>query len=147
VVIWGTAAGVVSQQNKTHFLTTAGTFQPLTVETPWIKLAGLQGYQRVWNVILYANNVTYHDLTISIATDYASSYEESVTYTAAQLNALPLEQIPIIPKNQKCEAIRVKIQDATPSGGLSVGTGQGPVLVGLAFEYQQKSGAMRLPRL
>lgn len=140
-----TAAGVVLQQNPANYLDSSGAYVPTTVETPWIKLAGLQGYQRVRRVVLLARTMTPHDITISLGFDFAAGYVKSETFTAAKIAALGREElsVQVPPQYAKCQAVRVKIQDATPSSG-GIGTGQGPALLGLAFAIGAKRGIRRL---
>ena len=44
----------------------------------------------------------------------------------------------------RCEAVRVQLQDVTPSTG-SIGTGQGATWIALAFEIVPQTGAYGLP--
>lgn len=139
------ASGSAFQQNKATYLSSLGAFQPSVMETPWIKMAGLQGYQRVRRAVLLANAATGHDITVSLAFNFNGTYVKSETFTAAQIAALPREELSLqIPAAYaKSQAIRIKVADATPSSG-ALGTGQGPILLGLALEIGVKKGIRRL---
>lgn len=137
VVYWADYDGHVYKEDTTTYLDATSNWVTLLVETPEIKLSGLQGYQRVWKVA--ATNVYYtaHDLTIKLATDYVATYAQTQTFTAATLLALKsagtAEQVQVHVVRQLCEAIRVVVQDATPSSG-SVGSGRGASFEGLDLE-------------
>ncbi len=110
--------------------------------TPWVKIAGLNGEQLIDRVLLLASKVTDHDLTISIGFDYASTYAESQTFTRAQIAALAREWLEHGLTQTTHQAVRVKLEDATPTGG-TVGTGEGATWVGLTFSGQPHRGPKR----
>ncbi len=114
-----------------------------------VKAAGLQGHQHVNAAMLLAKYHTPHDLNVSFAYDYSSTYKTPRLYTAAQLLAISA----VMPNMQlsntlhddvRCESVRVQLQDVTPSSG-SVGTGQGATWIALAFEVVPQTGAYGLP--
>lgn len=108
------------------------TFVASVLETPWIKLAGLQGFQRLWSVLLLLRRLTDHAITVSIAFDYATAYTETYSFTAAEIAALPREQLEIRPKRRECQAIRIKLEDA--AGG-TLSTGLASEILGFRFHY------------
>lgn len=126
------------------FLDTS-TWRTAVLETAWLKLAGLQGYKRIRRATVLCDKRTNHDLRLEIAFDYETSFTESKTWTAAQINALPREQLQHPLKRRKVMAVKFRITDITPSGGLAVSTGEGPIILGLALEVVVvKKGIARL---
>jgi hypothetical protein len=117
-----------------------------TLETGWFKLDGVQGYNRVRETGILAEYLTGHELAVSVGYDYATSYTDAVSWTAAQIAAFTTtrEQVSVSHSRQKTEAVRVLLVDATPSSG-SVGTGQGAAFIGLVFSAAPKGGTYRLP--
>ncbi len=114
-----------------------------------VKASGFQGLQHVNKTLLLAKDHTPHDLEISFAYNYAPSFDAARTYTAAEIATL----VGLIPNLQiehpmsdeaRCEAVRVQIQDVTPSSG-DLGTGQGSTWIALAFEVVPMTGAYNLP--
>lgn len=124
------STGIVRTENPTSYQDNATDYSML-IETAWISLEGLQGFQRIRKAMLLGNYHSAHSLAISVGYDYATSYGRTETYTyssgryQAKVNMSP----------QKCQAIRFKFVD-TPSGTrgkcvelssleLEVGTKQG----------------------
>jgi hypothetical protein len=123
------------------------------MESPWYKVSGVQGYQRVWRVQVLIERKTPCNVTLSLATDYNSTYTQTHTWTDADIAALQALGAPesnrvlleLHVANQKCSAIRVKVSDSTPTSGAGVGTGQGISLVSLALIIGAKQGLQKLP--
>jgi hypothetical protein len=147
---WIRANGTVYYEDRTTHLD-ASAWVSMRAISPWIKAAGLQGPQMVSRATLLAKRSTHHDVNVSFAYDYASTYKTTRLYTATQLNtlvsALPNMQLdhPLHDDAQPCESVRIRISDATPSTGQAVTTGQGGTWIGLAFEVVPKTGTYKLP--
>jgi hypothetical protein len=123
----------------------SGVYVPGTFETGWIKLAGLQGFQRVFEAGLlgaYGGSGNDFVLTWSIGYDYATTYDSTytLTYNTAGIfaNGEPFQVQRQMPR-QKCQAIRFKFTDS-PSGN-----GQGMALTDLTLVVGVKGGSNRLP--
>lgn len=95
----------------------AGTDIAQTVETGWLKFAGVQGFQRVSELLLLGSFVETSNLYIYVGYDYADAYPVS-TVTATSIggatSAIPM-QVRYRFSRQKCQAIRFKI--STEDGG------------------------------
>lgn len=117
---------------------------PTIVETPWIKMAGLEGYQRVRRVHVQNERKTPHDLIVSVAYDNSPVYTQTRRWLWSELVTFPTEEVEMHLAQQKCRAIRVKIEDDTPTGDYPA-TGRGCTLFGLAIEWGQKQGTNKLP--
>ncbi len=104
------STGYVRTENPTSYQDNAGDYSML-IETGWITLNGLQGFQRIRRALILGKYHSAHALAMSVGYDYVTSYPRTETYTyssgryQARVNMTP----------QKCEAIRFKFVD-TPSG-------------------------------
>lgn len=115
--------------------TDAGAWVGQTVETGWIKFGGLQGYQRVWRVILRFKSQSAHGLRVSFAYDYAATYGTPETFTEAQI-VTAAGTLEIAPARQRCTSLRVKLEELEPA---SVGTGQGLELLGIRVVWAREA--------
>lgn len=89
-----------------------------TVETGWLKIAGLQGFQRIWRILfLFDRPAAEGSLKISLAYDYDPAIAEEREWTSAELAALPRQQVEIHCARQRCESVKVRIE----SGGEGLG--------------------------
>jgi hypothetical protein len=141
---WVSSTGVVSQQTQASYLQ-AGAFAPSQFETGWIKLAGLQGFQRIRRVNVFGKSLAPHGVTLQLAFDYSPSYTEYIFFdetTIAGLAGHPLWTLSHVVANQRCSAIRILVNDAAPA---SPGTGAGAVFYSVAIEYAAIDKLARLP--
>jgi hypothetical protein len=101
--------------SKIYYETT--TKETITAyESPWIRLGSLQGYQRLYNILLKTQLVTACNLTIDLYVDYVdtSVYTwnlDSTTYTLTQ------GTIKLSAPTQKCEAFKLRIYMESQSTG------------------------------
>ncbi len=96
-------------ENRTIWTDDSASYNML-IETGWMSLATLVGFQRFYRLFMVMDNLTPHTVTVSIAYDYGD-YESSTTFTDVTDS-----RIIIYPTKQKCEAFRLKIEVA-PNGG------------------------------
>jgi len=123
---------------------TTDTYYPVVVGMPWIKLAGLQGYQRIWWAYLLGEYKSEHALTIYIDYNYKTLETDTIVISKADIVAKysKLYQIKIgIPK-QRCESIHFRF--IIDTSGATAPDGAGAEINGLRLEYGIK-GTMRLP--
>ncbi len=157
-IMWGQNPGTVPVrthlstsgnifQESTSVYTDTGSYVSSTVVTPWVKMAGLQGYGRTTGIALLMSHPTPCDITVSVELDYrAGTVVQTRTFLASEIAVLRIPQVYMTMKTQKCEAFRLTITDTTPTGA-AVGTGQGAVFVGLRIEYMAKKSINRAPSL
>ena len=117
------------------------TYARQQMETGWIKVGGLQGRQRVYDVIVLLKNQDQHQIKLSLAYDYNETYSQSVTFTESITGVYP-EELSIQPSNQQAIAIKLKIEDITPSPLGS--TKRGFDILGIAFQVAAKDGIQKL---
>lgn len=141
-------------QETVNAYTDNSNFYPLALTTSWLALAGLQGFQRVWQVLLLGAYKSPHTLNVKIAYDYADepTQEENIDAEtllgtgvygsdAAYGDTTPyggigqLYQFRLNPNQQKCQAIQLQIQDVQFDD-----YGEGMSLSALGFEFGIKRG-------
>jgi hypothetical protein len=146
---WLGTNGRVYHERSASYLDADDTFVAKRAISGNVKVSGLQGLQHVNRTLVLAKYHTAHDLNLSFAYDYSSSFKTARLYTAAQIatltSALPNMQIEHpMHDDSRCESVRVQLQDVTPSSG-TLGTGQGATWVSLCFEVVPQTGAFLLP--
>ena len=145
-----TTSGQVCTEDTTTYLDGGSTWVPITIETAWINQTGPLSFQSVRKFALEGVSNSNHDLTLSVAFDNETSYVQTKTFAAgsAVTSIGPLESCELqIGTRRKCQAIRFKIQDATPTnpGSYPVGTGQGPSFDTIGIEVGGKRGFVPKP--
>jgi hypothetical protein len=121
-----------------------GVNYPLQLATPWFKLSGVSGYQRVRDLLFTAEFRSAMDLFIELFYDYSGSVGNSFTFGTAVIppSTVPKTVRVKIPQ-QKCQALKVRYTDR--AAGLTT-----PALQAFRAIEQQllaaaKPGAARLP--
>jgi hypothetical protein len=114
----------------------------MIITTSWLKLAGLQGFQRIW----LAGHLFKHftgGVTIEFAVDYNETFNpvDSRLWSTSALAALEptsgdRAQVFVSPRIQKCEAIRFRITEDSANDG-----GRGLEYVGCVLEVGVKKGS------
>lgn len=152
-----------SKEDGTVHIETPGLYNdngariPLAIETSWLQLAGLQGYQRLYRYAFLGDYLSSHYTMVRLAYDYEHAYKETVffnvdsgldvsyygddaTYGDSEVYGGPsgssIYQFSSKPRQQKCESVKFRIEDIdtiTTSGGASFN------LVGLTLEVGIKS--------
>jgi hypothetical protein len=136
---WLSTDGLVYQVTPATWLD-GSTWITQKAVTSWIHLDGLNGEQFLDQVLLLASRYTDHDVTISIAFDFVESYTSVRTFQASstELREWFVKEI----EQTTSQAVRVKIEDATPSAG-TVDTGRGGAWTCLTINGQPHGGPKR----
>lgn len=119
----------------------AGSTIKMRIETGWMSFADLQGFQRAYHLLLLGSFKSPHKIRVKISYDFIESYVQEVLIDTANFVSAPLygsdptygdspvyggygalEQMRVNLKQQKCQAIKLTIEDAqsTPGEGLSL---------------------------
>lgn len=107
------------------------------VETGWISMAGVQGYQRVYQMMLLLEGLGATNISVETGFDYNESYTIVPTKTLATTTNNPV-QLEFATNVQRCEAVRFRISWTSGSSELVRLTGMS-LLIGV------KGGLYRLP--
>jgi hypothetical protein len=122
-----------------------GTYVPMILETAWVSASGPLAFQSVREFQLGGISNSNHDLVVDVAFDSESTYAQSRTFLAgsAVTSIGDLEECTIaIGTRRKCQSIRFRISDATPTnpGSFPVGTGRGPSFDAMGLAVGVKRG-------
>lgn len=128
------ASGLVQQQSNSVF-TDNGNFVNMAVQTSWIQMANLQGFQRVREMLVLGQYRSAHNLVVDICYDFDPTIAQTVTIPVTS-PVVPY-QFRIYFNRQKCEAFQITVRD-TQNG--AAGTGEGFWLSGLTFNFGVKKG-------
>lgn len=127
-------------------LDSASYWAPYKVETAWIRASSLQDRIRVSDFLFLGKKMSNHNLKLSVAYDYSSTYSYSKTWTPADIPA-DIEQLEIQIPKQAVQAVRFKIEDSIPAdtGTYPVTTGKGPEILCLSVKLGLRGGGAKLP--
>ena len=122
---------------------------PATLQTPWLHVAGVNGYQRVWDVTVTGRRLTFHNLNVEVLTDYdeatiRQSMRVDVGPTSPMLG-LPVERLTLHMRAQLCSAVRVRLYDTAPAEAYPTGNPTGWDVAGVTLGIGVKPGNARLP--
>ncbi len=131
----------------------------LKIQTPWMQFANMQGFQRVYKMLVLGTYVSAHSLNIQVAYDFNPTPSQTTVITPDDVLAwggdttwgggpdtvwggvFPKYQWRIFMDRQKCEAVSMTISDVQTNAD----AGEGFRLSALTFEVGIKQGAYRLP--
>jgi len=104
-----------------------GSYISIKITTSWMSLAGIQGFERFYQMMLLGTYITPHTLKVRFAYDYDPSWGTEATIDAGVLatptygdgfygtdtygSSFPLYQFRIFPERQKCQAFKFSISD------------------------------------
>lgn len=114
-----------------------GAFIPLLIQTSWLSLAQLQGFQRIYKLMIFGEYKGTHQLQVQVSYDFDPAVlQTDLVNTINQA----LYQYRVFMARQKCEAIQFVIQDVQSSS-----FNEGLRLSSMAFEVGVKRGLNKLP--
>lgn len=158
--VYARSNGQVYQQSATSYLDGATPFT-LKIRTSWLKVAGLQGYQRTRHALVLGDYLSNHKLRIQVGYDYEPFFTDSFEFDAASVLGSNVYgqsgvnygsdavyggltsgvyQFRIDLRRQKCQAIQLEFEDVQNSV-----YGAAYSLSDLSLAMGFKPGAMRLP--
>ena len=115
----------------------------MDVETAWVKLADLQGYQRIWKLMVLGEYRSAHRLRIRLKRDYDdSTFFDNTLWTVSPTTVGGPLQVRHSPSIQQCQAMKVRItaENADFSGAPP---GEALKLTGVSFQYGVPRGLFR----
>lgn len=149
--------GVVYKENRESFADNSSPIK-MRMQTSWLTLAELQGYQRAHNLFILGQFRSRHKLRVKISYDFVDSWvSESIIDTADFVEVAPygsdetyggrttpyggygsLYQMRIDLETQKCTAIKISIEDIQSE------VGEGFSLSGITVRASVKEGGNKL---
>jgi len=130
------------------------------ISTGWIKVSGLQGYQRAYRLAVLGEFKSKHQLKVTIYNDYSSIVMQEHVFDVNSILSADtgfygddtygttdpygqedngVYQFTLHLKRQKCQALRVVIEDVYDNSD-NDGTGEGANITGLTVEVGTKRG-------
>lgn len=82
----------------------------LRLKTGWINLSGLQGYQRIYQILVMGEWRSPHTLYIRLYSDYSDTADQTITVGMATDPGL--YQIRVRPQKQRCQALSIEVYDS-----------------------------------
>jgi hypothetical protein len=126
-------------QESTGF-TDNGAAISLKLVTGWMNLAGLQGYQRVYKLLVLGAYVGPHSLVAGLSYDFNPTVVQTDTISVLTAPPNNLYEWRIFCARQKCTSIQLTLQDTQVSG-----FNEGLSLSALGLEVGTKAGLNKLP--
>lgn len=128
----------------------------LSFKTSWINVAGLQGYERFYEMLLLGTYFTPFKLNVQMAYDYNSSFSQSVLVSPDNYSPAwgglaqwgsgdawggpsNVFEARVFPEHQKCETFQITVTELYDSS-YGVAAGQGLTLSGLTLLCGGKKG-------
>jgi hypothetical protein len=111
---------------------------PLVVESAWVATNDIAGFQRIRRCQVLGTVSSLCDVTMSLGMDYEDAYTQSTVFPS--IAATPVFQKEVHVGRQKCQAIRIKLEDSPTSG-----SGQGLTITRIVLRAGTKSGLQKLP--
>lgn len=131
------ANGIILQETPGAY-TDNGAFIQLYLKTSWNSFAGLQGYERFYDMLLLGDYKSPHTLNVEFAYNFDN--------TSSQVTSIPVLSDPgvyqfrIFPMTQKCEAFMLTIYDTQDSS-----FGEGFDISALIMRVGAKTGTQKMP--
>jgi len=120
-----------------------------TLETPWVHVGGVAGFQRLRRVTIVGEKLSYHACKLEFFVDFNDSTAvQSVTFdagSASTIEGLPVERLQVHVARQKSAAVKVRISSLPPAAGAIVSSPVGFDLAAVQFEIGVKPPGSRLP--
>lgn len=120
-----------------------------TLETPWVHVGGVAGFQRLRRVTIVGERLSYHACKLEFFVDFNDSTAvQSVTFdagSASTIEGLPVERLQVHVARQKSAAVKVRISSLPPAAGAIVSSPVGFDLAAVQFEIGVKPPGSRLP--
>ena len=157
VYVWCKSNGRAYEEDTTSN-TDAGAFIQLRFVTSWISLAQLNGFQRIYRLIVLGDYEGAHSLRVRLGYDFTPEYTYDTSVDAETVTgpgvwggeatwgsgsvwggAYPLELFRVSPARQKCSAIRICIEDTQTSG-----YNEGFAIAGIGILAGVKSGTNKM---
>lgn len=143
-------------KEASHF-TDVGSFIKLKVETSWLSFSGIQGYQRIYRALVLGQYKSAHKLQIQVAYNFKDAFVQSKIIDTSDFTSDTVYggdspygagtpyggggnqyQARVNFKTQKCQSIKVKIEDSQ-----STNYGEGFELSNILFVVGAKRGEFK----
>lgn len=135
----GLQGSVIIRETPNIFLRD-GLGYSMKLTTGWISFANLQGYQRVYKLLILGTFKSNHTFRVSISYDFIEAPYQVTAWPVSQVVGTPL-QYRVFTARQKCESIKFTLEDLDLNGFLA----ESYSLSNMAFDTYFKRGLNKLP--
>lgn len=145
--LWDNEHAIVESDGQALLQATTGNFTDggsggdiaLDVTTGWIHLGKLQGFQRLYEILLFVRKQSAHTINVDIFQDYEATKRETVSlaYAGTAGDGFPLS---FRVATEQCKAVKLRIYDSAQSG-----TKEGVQLLEVMLRIGAKPGGLKLP--
>jgi hypothetical protein len=148
--------GVLYKEDRSTFAD-AGSPIKMKIETGWMSFSELQGIQRAYHAMILATFKSAHKIRVKVAYDFEDAYTQEVLIDTSTFVDAPvygedatygdsspyggsgaLEQMRVDFKRQKCQSVKLLIEDAQST------TGEGLSLSGITLRVGGKTGTNKI---
>lgn len=131
--------GSVIQETPNAFLDWDQTPVLMSLQTSWLSFATLQGFQRVYQLLILGDWISAHNLQVNVNYDFVDNSGQTTLIPVPIAPVTGVEQFRVFLQKQKCEAVQIEIQELQPTP-----SGQGLNLSGLSFIAGIKKGQQKV---
>lgn len=133
-----------------------GSIIPMKIQTTWLGLSGIQGFQRLFRFYILGGYRSPHQFSVKLNYDFNENYTQQIIVSPETVGTYGSEvyglsgsyyggeyavyQWDVRPERQKCMNMRVTIEDLPSSGSLEAGAD----ISNLRFEYGVEGKGNRL---
>jgi hypothetical protein len=114
-------------------------FVPTSVTPAWVKVQGVQGYQRARFAQLFFEELDDCGVTVAFATNYSTTVQQSHTWLSGAVDELPVKSVQLNAAGNIAlqMALQVTVSDTQ---GANITNGRGARFVALNVELEQLDG-------
>jgi hypothetical protein len=87
-----------------------GSWITLKFTTSWLQLGSIQGFQRVWDMLIVGNYYGAHNLNVEVSQNFLATPTQTQLITGALVDGIYQYRVNF--KIQKCESIQVTLYDS-----------------------------------
>lgn len=141
-IYYGTRTGYIGYEASAARNDWGSKAYQVSFTTPWVRVGGIAGYQRLWRATLTGYQYDLSNVTVYLGVDYSASYETARGWTSGDLSGVTRMQLSVKPTKQKIQAARLQV-----IAGADTGSGIYPpwTFSAVTWELGMKSAARRLP--
>ena len=142
------AHGQVWKQDETVWLDDVDKYYSMKITTAWLQAAQQSGWQRIYRATALCEKVGVMGLTMTVENDFLQNDPQVVTWADPDLSSFPntpVMQPMIHVRRQKCQAVRITIEDIPDPSGLA-SAGQGFTIAGFTLEVGLKRGMVKVAK-
>jgi hypothetical protein len=163
--VYANSANLVFKEDSSTHLDNGASVK-MKISTGWVRLSGMQGFQRVYRATILGEYTTRHTLKATLYSDYSGKIEQTAIFDPTEQLSVDSDfygdgtygdmalyggsdngvyQFQVHLKKQKCQAVRIVLEDLIDNGD-EFGTGESLKLSGVSFQIGSKRGTNKLKK-